>query len=342
VGAWGKYRWAAAFGVVAAALLLIFWLQNVLLLTLLAIILGILFRKLANFGVRFLRLPYRFGVIVAVLVFLGAVVGTLSLIAIPLLQQGTGFVKTLPEKVSRVDHRFQELKGDFPWLQQILPSLQPAQETQTQSESARVAKKALLTASTLLEGGSAALTTMFLGIFLAWDPERWRRGVAHLIPLGTFEQRMELFGKIAKSLEGYLLVYGIYMLAMGVLWGLGLWLAGIDYWLVFGVLGGVVEIVPYLGPVIAFIPPLLVALGTSSSKALAVSAVYVVLHVIEGYLLVPWLMHKQEHLPPPLVILSILACGTLFGLMGVLLAVPLATIGYVICNELVYKKHLSA
>jgi predicted PurR-regulated permease PerM len=61
---------------------------------------------------------------------------------------------------------------------------------------------------------------------------------------------------------------------------------------------------------------------------------------VEGYLLVPWLMHKQEHLPPPLVILSILAGGTLFGIMGVVLAVPLATIGYVICNQLVYKKGL--
>jgi predicted PurR-regulated permease PerM len=72
-------------------------------------------------------------------------------------------------------------------------------------------------------------------------------------------------------------------------------------------------------------------------KVLLVVLLYAVLHIVEGYILVPYLLHRQEHLPPPLVVLSILVFGSLFGVLGVILAVPLGMAGYVLAQETVYE-----
>jgi predicted PurR-regulated permease PerM len=87
---------------------------------------------------------------------------------------------------------------------------------------------------------------------------------------------------------------------------------------------------------LGLIPPLVLAIAGGTAKVLWVVALYVLLHIFEGYVLVPFLMHRKEHLPAPLVVISILVCSKLFGTLGVILAVPLATAGYVLLNETVY------
>lgn len=148
---------------------------------------------------------------------------------------------------------------------------------------------------------------------------------------------MDLYSKVASALQNYLFTVGIYMVVMGALWSVGLWLIGIDYPLLFGVIGGLVEVVPYVGPLIGLVPPLIVAITLGPMKVGFVLVLYALLHIVEGYILVPYLLHRQEHLPPPLVVLSILAFGSVFGVLGVILAVPLGMAGYVLAKETIYE-----
>jgi predicted PurR-regulated permease PerM len=331
----GRAKTAFLFGLAAIAVAVLFWIQKVVLLAFLGLLIAIVLDAIAKPGIRFLKMPRGAAVIVAALIFLSALAGTLSLLLIPILREGTGFMESIPQRAAILNKKIEQYRNDFPWLKQVLPN---PKDTESKTPPAQMAKNAFGTASAILEGAFEALATFFLAIYLAWNPERWLRGVAELWPRGSPEQRIALYRKIGDALRSYLFTIGVYVLAMGTMWTLGLWLIGIEYPLLFGAIGGLVEIVPYIGPTLGLIPPLLVAMTMGKVKMLYVVLLYIILHVIEGYILVPYLLHRKEHLPPPIVILSILAFGTLFGILGVLLAIPLGTVAYVLADELIYKK----
>jgi predicted PurR-regulated permease PerM len=331
----GRAKTVFLLGIVAVVIAFLFWLQKVVLLAFLALLIAIVLDAIARPGARFLKMPRGLAIIVGAILFLGIVVGTLSLLIMPLAQEGAAFQKTLPQRTANLNKKVTEYRENFPWMKRILPD--PNQEPSSASAN-EVAKKAVGTASAIFGGLVDGLAVFFLAIYFAWDPDRWLRGVAELWPRGSPETRIDLMRKLGSALRSYLFAIGIYIVAMGTLWTLGLWLIGIPYPLLFGTIGGVVEIVQYIGPMIGLIPPLLVAMTMGTTKVIYVLLLYALLHIVEGYILVPYLMHRKEHLPPPIVVLSILAFGTVFGLLGVLLAIPLGTVGYVLANELIYKK----
>ncbi len=330
------WKTAFAFGAAAAAVILVFWAQWVWLLLFLGLLLGVLLDAIADFGVRRAKLPHGVAVILAAVVFLLGLGGTLVLIATPLLRQGTDLIHSLPETTARFSRTLERYRHDYPLLDRLFPAGQPA-EKKPGPEPAQMAKKALLTASTALDWLARLLGTFFFGLFLAWDPERWIRGVAELWPRELVPARIALFRAIGAALRTYLFTVGVTMLVMAGLWTLGLWVIGIKFALLFGAIGGLVEIVPYVGPLLGLVPPLLYALATDGTKTIYVLLLYTVLHIVEGYILVPYVLHERERFPPPLVVASILLSGTLFGVLGVLLAVPLGTTVYVCLQEIVYK-----
>jgi predicted PurR-regulated permease PerM len=335
----GQLKTAFFFAMAAATLVLLYWLQTVLLLGFVAVLLGIMLDALAVRLVRYSKLPRGVCVVLAALVFILAVLGGASLIAVPLMREGTHLMQSIPEKASILTRHAERYRQEFPWLKHFVPSMDTQSAPESQSAPKELAKKTLFTISAITEWSATALATFFLGLFLAWNPERWLRGVAGLWPDQAGDRYVALLRKIASALRSYLFALGIYMVAMASLWALGLWLIGMDYALLFGLIGGVVEIVPYLGPLIGFIPPLLFGLTLGPMKVLYLVLLYIVLHIVEGYILVPYLMHEREHLPPPLVVFAILAFGALFGVLGVVVAVPLGMAGYVLLNEIVYKRH---
>src|SRR5207253_584620 len=78
----------------------------------------------------------------------------------------------------------------------------------------------------------------------------------------------------------------------------------VPYWVLFGVIGGVVEIVPYYGPILALLPPLVISLTMGPQVTLAVLGIYVVIHVVDSYILLPYLLDRQVNLPPVAVLVA--------------------------------------
>jgi len=137
---------------------------------------------------------------------------------------------------------------------------------------------------------------------------------------------------LAILLRGQLLV----MLALAVLYSCGLWLAGIELGLLIGLLAGLVSFVPYLGMIIG-----LTAAGIASyvqfhelSHLLPVLAVFGIGQLLEGFVLTPWLVGERIGLHPVAVMFAVMAGGQLFGLFGVLLALPVAAVLVVILRYL--------
>lgn len=143
-------------------------------------------------------------------------------------------------------------------------------------------------------------------------PRRWHDQVARIA--------REIDEVLGQFLRGQLLV----MLGMSLFYTFGLWLAGLDYALSVGMLAGLVTFVPYLGVIIG------VALATLTgllqfgelTPLMWVWAVFVAANLLEGYVLVPWLVGERIGLHPVAVIFALLAFGQLFGFFGVLLALP--------------------
>lgn len=323
------------FVVAVVVVVYLFWLQKVFLLVFLGLLIAIVLDAIARPGIRFLKMPRVFAVVTSAIILFALIIGALSLLVVPLAREGTSFQQSLPERTAAFSEKLEKYRSDFPWLKRILPDPNSSESITPASE---ITKKAVGTASAIFSGLVDGLAVFFLAIYFAWNPERWLRGVAALWPRGSPEERIALFRKIGDALRSYLFAIGIYIIAMGTLWTLGLWLIGIPYPLLFGTIGGIVEIVQDIGPMIGLIPPLLVAMTMGKAKVIYVLLLYAALHILEGYILVPYLMHRKEHLPAPIVVLSILAFGTVFGILGVLTAIPLGTVGYVLANEFIYKK----
>jgi predicted PurR-regulated permease PerM len=144
-----------------------------------------------------------------------------------------------------------------------------------------------------------------------------------------------LFGRLERSLLRYTVGQSLASLVMGVsaavgMWVLGvtgIWDAGDEYAVLFGLIVAITEFAPSIGPVIGSIPPILTALVDGIGPAIAVALFFLLLHQIEGHIVIPKLMGAAIAVHPLLVIFGILAGAQIMGIGGVLLALPLLAVG---------------
>jgi predicted PurR-regulated permease PerM len=125
------------------------------------------------------------------------------------------------------------------------------------------------------------------------------------------------------------------MLFLGALTALGLWILGVPYWLAFGLFTGLVAVVPFFGTLASTLLPALFVVSTGSwVRVLAVIALGVAVHVVEANVVVPRVMQRQVALPPVLTIASVLIMGTLLGLVGLVVAVPVLAVTLVLVRHI--------
>lgn len=123
-------------------------------------------------------------------------------------------------------------------------------------------------------------------------------------------------------------------LIIGIIVGVGLWLLGVPYALSLGLLAGVMEIIPVIGPIIAAVPGVAVGLTQGIFFGLLVLGFYILVQQLENHLLVPNIMRRAVGLNPLVTLLAVLLGGQLAGIVGIILAVPVATVLSVILTDL--------
>jgi sporulation integral membrane protein YtvI len=149
---------------------------------------------------------------------------------------------------------------------------------------------------------------------LSWIPDRWRSDIVGLM--------IEMDNSLGSFIRGQLLVSAI----VGILIAVGLSVIGVDFALIIGLLAGIFNIVPYFGPVIGAIPAVVLALLKSPLSAVYVMILFIVVNQVESSIISPKILGEHVGLHPVTVIFSIIAGGYLFGLLGVILAVPVTSI----------------
>ena len=167
------------------------------------------------------------------------------------------------------------------------------------------------------------LLVLVLTIYVASDPDTYHRGLMHLFPHSARSRAGEVLSVMAATLRKWLRTQLIAMVAIGVVTTVALFILGIPAAIPLGILAGLLEFIPTIGPVLSAVPAVLMGFVISPEKALAVALVYTAIQMVENHLLIPMLMKEGMDLPPALTILSQALMGMIFGFIGLLVAVPI-------------------
>ena len=181
---------------------------------------------------------------------------------------------------------------------------------------------------------AAAVIVMFCGLYIAFHPRTYLGGALRLLPLGRRERAEDVLAACGEALNRWLLGQLASMVIVGVTVGLGLWWAGIPSPLALGVLAGVAQFVPVVGPWAATIPGLILAAAQGPQAFALAGAIYLGASQFEANVLTPLLLRQMVELPMGVTLFAVLAMGVLFGPLGVLLATPLAVVAYVLVRHL--------
>ena len=170
---------------------------------------------------------------------------------------------------------------------------------------------------------SGFLIMLFLAIYIGADPEMYRRGIMHLFPHGKRERAGEVLSAIAAVLRKWLVTQLIAMVTIGVISTVVLLIMGVEAAFALGLIAGLLEFVPTVGPILSAIPAVAMGFIASPEKALWVAVAYWGIQFFENHLLIPLLMKGGINLPPALTIFSQALMALIFGFLGLMCAVPL-------------------
>jgi predicted PurR-regulated permease PerM len=188
-----------------------------------------------------------------------------------------------------------------------------------------------LTAATVV---SLAAVVFISTIYLVIRPEPWVNGFVSLFPAGWRQRTREVLQALYQTVQRWFLGQLAAMTFIAVFWAISLSLIGVPFALLIGIFSGLISFIPYVGALISIVIPVLLALISDPFSVVWVIVAFIIIQQIEGNLLQPIVMSRAVDLHPALVVFAILVMGTLFGIVGVFLAVPLVAALQVLVREL--------
>ncbi|SIS57695.1 AI-2E family transporter [Salimicrobium flavidum] len=177
----------------------------------------------------------------------------------------------------------------------------------------------------------AIVTLPFILFYLLKDDHKLPGAILRIFPPRTRPELSEMFKDIDHQLGAYIQGQVIVSFCIGAMLYIGFLIIGIDFPIVLAGIASVTSVVPYLGPTIAIIPALIISLVTSPFMFLKLILVWTVVQLLEGKFISPQIMGKRLHVHPVTIIFVLLTAGHLFGVIGIILAIP----GYAILKVVV-------
>ncbi|QQO23416.1 AI-2E family transporter [Bradyrhizobium diazoefficiens] len=191
-----------------------------------------------------------------------------------------------------------------------------------------------------LHFAEATIFIVFAGIYFAAQPALYRKGAAYLFPRNSRLNAVSTMRDIARALRLWLLGQLIQMLLIGLLSTLAVWLIGLPSPFALGAIAGITEFVPYLGPILAAIPAILVAVNQGFYPVIWTLGAYIAIHQIEGNVIAPIIQRRMVLVPPATLLLSIVAISLLFGSAAIVFAAPMMVIAFVAVKKLYVREGL--
>lgn len=301
---------------------------NVVLLLFACVLVSILFYEASHHIEKWLHLPHWISLTLVIVVIFSLLGIGGWLMAPQVAQQARDLSASLPQA-------FDQLRGtlaQYSVLRETVSILPSADELISRATSF-LSKAGLLFTGLLGALGNALIITV-VGIYLAAQPALYINGIVHLVPPRKRERARQVLSQLRESLGLWLGAKLLTMLVVGTLTAIGLSLLGVPLALVLGIIAGLLDFIPYIGPIIAGVPAVLMAFSQGPTLALYVVLLFMAVQLAEGYLLLPLIERRAVSLAPALLIMMQVIMGALFGLAGVALATPLLVVAVVLITML--------
>lgn len=193
--------------------------------------------------------------------------------------------------------------------------------------------------STVIVAAGVVLV-VFLALYIAINPTVYRNGILLLVPIARRDRVSELLNALSHALRTWFVTQLLAMLVIGVVTTLILAILGVRAALPLGILAGLFEFIPNVGPMLAAIPAVMMGFVDSPRLALFVAIAYWAIQFLENNLLIPYLMKEQLDLPPALTLVAQLAMAYVFGFLGLFVAIPLLATAVVVIRAFVVEDDL--
>ena len=307
--------------VIGGLALLLWYLVDVLLLIFAAVLVAVLLRAIARPIDRRTGIGDNWALATAALLVTLVITLAVFLFGAEIRAQTVKLVETLPAAWDLFLRR--TLSGDL--RDQVMEQAEGAVPA-----AGQVLANLLVGAWSVAGGLSGLVLIIVGGLYLAAQPGLYRQGFLLLFPDdGKRVSAKETLDSMGEALQLWLVGQLLTMAFILVVSLVGLWAIGLPASVALAVFAGLAQFVPIIGPIVASVPALLVALTESWQMVLWVLALYVVIQQVESNLVTPLVQRRTVHLPPALPLFAVVVFGLLFGLMGVLLATPLAVMAFV-------------
>jgi len=298
------------------------------------ILFAIFLTAIADFIRRKTGLPRQWALALTVIALFFSSVGCGWLTGSAFGSQISKLIRRLPEAIGIIESYL----SNYAWGQNLLSFL-PAPE-----ELLPLGKGLLGNITgffTTTVGVVAGLLFVFvIGVYLSIEPDVYLGGLLRLFPSGRRDRIREILVFIGRALRWWLIGRAVAMAAVGLLTVLLLWLIGLSLAPALGLIAGLLTFIPFIGPVLAAVPAILVALVEGPYMVLYVVLIYVLLQQLENQILTPLIQKRAVFLPPAVLLTAQLLIGVLFGYMGVLLASPLAIVFVILIQTLYVEDSL--
>ncbi|MBK8905196.1 MAG: AI-2E family transporter [Anaerolineaceae bacterium] len=324
-------------GLVTAVTILVIltWqILDILLLLFLAMLFSVFLTAISSWIEDHSPLSYRLALLVTV-VLLVAVVGLAGWLAAPsLAEQGEQLVNDLQTSVQDLQTTF----SNQSWAEPILNRLPDPQEIGTGSADTLISRVFSIFSRTM-DIVTNAVVILFVGLYLALEPDLYANGLIRLVPKSYRRRAGEVLDELAYTMRWWLVGRLASMTIVGILSVVGLYFLGIPLAFVLGVLAGLFAFIPIIGPLLALIFPVLIAFTISPTQALYVLLLYLGIQTVESYFLTPIIERKAVSLPPVLLILAQLVFGYFFNFRGLVVAAPVTAM-LLMATKMLYVQDL--
>ncbi len=194
--------------------------------------------------------------------------------------------------------------------------------------------RVLLTIVGLAGGAFGVITILILTFYLLVESDEIFAALTRLVPTQHRKRFTAASNNISLKVSAWLGGQLLLALVIGSSATIGLWIIGVPYFFVLGVLAGIGELIPMVGPLLSAIPAVAVALSVSTGHAVTAAIFFIIQQQVENHVLVPKIMSKQVGVSAVTVLVALLIGASLLGIIGALLAVPTAAIIKVVFDEL--------
>ena len=324
---------------VYVALQLLWVGRNVFLLGFFGVLLGITLAAAVDRLERF-RVPRGVGAVLIVAAVIGSLVGIGFLTAPPVTRQLAELRQQVPKAIDGAERWIEKQGGGVAELIQA-PDSEATRSGQADSTEAKpvdlreslgqqlsgLSSHFFTVFSSTVSMLGGVILLIFVSIFVAAEPDLYHGGLMHLFPHRTRAKAGEVLSATATTLRRWLVMQLLAMLVIGTVTTVALLLLDVKAAIALGLIAGLLEFIPYVGPILSAVPAVAMALVDGPDKALYVVLAYIAIQQLEGLVLQPLLMEEGLELPPVMTLLGQALFAMVFGFMGLLLAVPiLATV----------------